>query len=335
MSGVRVCVVVPTRNRVELLRRTLTSVLDQRGVSLEVVVVDEASSDGTAQFLQLLDECRVTVVRHETPLGVAAARNAGMRNATAPWVAFVDDDDVWAPTKLAAQLDALRRTDGARWSCVGAVTVDDRMRVLLAGRPPKGQWVAGELLQRNLIPGGGSGVLVETELLRALVGFDVELSNLADWDMWLRLSLESPLAAVHAPLVGYLRHRQSLSHDASGMRREVAYINRKHGATRAAWSIKDASSFQLRWVAHMHVRAGRRIEPVRIYLKLARRGDWRALVRAVLLGIWPALIAAIDWNARRRVPADWCAAANEWLGALPPPVGLAVPIIRIDGKMTE
>ncbi len=319
VAEARVSVVIPTRNRIDLLPRTLGSVLAQRDVELEVIVVDEASTDGTAEYIQGLRDPRLTVIRHERPRGVAEARNAGLRAAKARWVAFLDDDDIWAPTKLADQLNALAASPGARWSCVGAVTINPRLRVLIASHPPEGPWVAGELLPRNRIPGGGSGVVVDAELIRALGGFDTQLSNLADWDMWLRLSLVAPLAVVDAPLVGYLRHRRSLSHDASGMRRELDHINVKHATTRTAWGLTDAGSFQQRWVANMHVRAGRRVEPVRIYLRLARRGDGRALVRAVLLGMWPPLIAVIDWHARRRVPVGWRIEAEAWLAAHPHP----------------
>lgn len=308
-----VSVVVPTRNRVGLLARTLRSVLAQEDVALEVIVVNEASTDATALFLDRLGDPRVRVVHHERPLGVAAARNAGVALARAKWVAFTDDDDLWAPTKLTQQLQALAAAPDARWCCVGAVTIDDSLRVLLAGRPPSGPWVAGELLVRNRIPGGGSGVLAETALVRELGGFDPQLANLADWDMWLRMSLTSPLATVDAPLVGYLRHRRSLSHDSSGMRHELAHIAVKHAVTRQMWGLADASMSQLRWVAHMDVRAGRRIEPIRIYLKLGRRGDHRALVRALLVGVWPGFITAIDWHARRRVPVEWRERAEAWL----------------------
>src|SRR5918994_6933731 len=95
----RVSVVIPTRNRRELLLRTLASVLAQENVDIAVVVVDEASSDGTGDALTSLAEPRVSVVRHATPLGVAAARNAGLEHVDTDWVAFVDDDDVWAPDK--------------------------------------------------------------------------------------------------------------------------------------------------------------------------------------------------------------------------------------------
>src|SRR2546421_10333643 len=116
MPTPEISVVIPTRNRRALVSRALTTVLGQRNVDIEVFVVDEGSSDGTAELVRSLADSRVTVVRHETPKGVANARNAGLARARAPWVAFLDDDDVWAPDKLALQRDA---ATGARWACGG------------------------------------------------------------------------------------------------------------------------------------------------------------------------------------------------------------------------
>src|SRR5438128_8506232 len=97
-----VTVVVPTKDRRQVLDVALRSILAQEGVDVRVVVVDDGSSDGTAAWLADLDP-RVEVVRHDTPTGAAAARNDGLDRVTTDWGAFCDDDDVWAPTKLAKQ----------------------------------------------------------------------------------------------------------------------------------------------------------------------------------------------------------------------------------------
>src|SRR5690349_1209363 len=106
MSTRQVSVVIPTRNRRELLLRAVRSVLHQREVSLSVVVVDEASTDGSADAVRALGDPRVQVVRHASPRGVSQARNTGLQQVQSPWVAFLDDDDLWAPDKLSAQLEA-------------------------------------------------------------------------------------------------------------------------------------------------------------------------------------------------------------------------------------
>src|SRR5687767_2206546 len=102
-----VTVVVPTRNRRAVLALTLGTIVRQRGdVDVRVVVVDEGSSDDTPAYLAAVAGDGVRVVRHDEPKGLAAARNAGIELADTRWIAFCDDDDLWAPDKLDAQLDA-------------------------------------------------------------------------------------------------------------------------------------------------------------------------------------------------------------------------------------
>jgi len=208
-----VTVIIPTRNRRHLLFRTLHSVLAQRAVSQSVVIVDDGGHDGTDKSLRALSDPRVQVVRHETRRGVSEARNTGLALAKTPWVAFVDDDDLWAPDKLPAQLAAVTADGSAQWSCAGSVVVDNEARVLGWGDPPYERDLSDLLLQSLSIPGGGSGVLAATSLARAVGGFDDTMSNLADWDFYLRLAQDSPVAAVHEPLVGYFLHPGSTDHD--------------------------------------------------------------------------------------------------------------------------
>jgi glycosyltransferase involved in cell wall biosynthesis len=211
---VAVSVIIPTRNRRELLLRAVHSVLRQHGVGLSVVVVDEASSDGSADAAERLPDPRVRVVRHTTRQGVSRARNTGLEHVDSPWVAFLDDDDLWAPAKLSAQLEALRRHPQAQWACTSAVLIDSEYRIVgMTFPPPSGADVADLMLRANAVPGGGSGVLVATELARQIGGFDAALANLADWDFYTRLSLRSPVATVPEPLVGYYVHADGMAHD--------------------------------------------------------------------------------------------------------------------------
>src|SRR4051812_11474842 len=197
-----ISVVVPTHDRRVLLARTLRSICAQREVELEIIVVDDGSRDGTPAALATFGDPRVRSVRNETAQGVAAARNRGLEEAAAPWVAFCDDDDVWAPTKLAVQRAALSRVRGAQWSSTGAVTVDEALRLNgPAVHPPPDGDVARVMLVRNAVPGGASSVVAATSLVREVGAFDASLSVSADYDLWLRLSLGAPHAAVDHPLV--------------------------------------------------------------------------------------------------------------------------------------
>ena len=125
-----VTVVVPTRNRGSVLPLTLASILSQVDVAVSVVVVDDSSADDSGEWLRSFPDPRLRVIQRDRPGGPAAARNDGMAAAHTRWVAFCDDDDLWAPSKLAAQLAALEAKPHARWSCTGTVSVDESLAVV-------------------------------------------------------------------------------------------------------------------------------------------------------------------------------------------------------------
>ncbi len=101
----KISVVVTTRNRQDLLRSTLRCVRDQSWKNIEVIVVDEASSDGTLEMLAA-DFPEAKAVHHETPRGISGARNSGLDRATGDWVFFLDDDDLIHPRHLEQLLEA-------------------------------------------------------------------------------------------------------------------------------------------------------------------------------------------------------------------------------------
>jgi glycosyltransferase involved in cell wall biosynthesis len=222
-----VSVVIPTRNRSALLAMSLRGVLAQRDVALEVIVVDEASEDDTRSVIAKLDDPRIRVVRHDTCQGVSAARNRGVAEARAEWIAFLDDDDLWAPDKLAQQLHAARET-GAPWVYVGHVNVNIHNEVT-GGEPPLlPEALLRELPARNVVPGGCSGVMVSKRALASAGGFDVRLQPLADWDLWLRLARTGPPACVPRPLVAYRVHGHQMSLDAARVEREFSILSERY-----------------------------------------------------------------------------------------------------------
>jgi len=297
-----VSVVIPTHNRCQLLQRTLSSVLAQSGVRFEVIIVDDGSTDGTSEFLLSLEDPAVVVLRHEVPRGVSAARNAGLRIARGTWVAFTDDDDLWAPYKLRAQLDAAQRLPGAGWVVVGEVVVDPALRII-AGRQPPREAEMRNLLLYNIVPAGGSGTMVRTELLRQLGGFSIDLTVLADWDLWIRLFLAAPAAFVRRPLVAYLVHATSMSHDTTQIERELAVVISRYAAARTNHEATFLQTVWLQWVARMQLQAHDRTAAARTALSMCRH--WRE---------WPAFAAAaVTSLPRRRRPRWWRQEGERWL----------------------
>lgn len=296
-----VTVVVPTRNRHRLLVRTLTAILHQQVDDLEVIVVDDGSTDGTSEIVKRLGDDRIRLIRSTLSLGVARARNLGMEVATKTWVAFNDDDDLWSPRKLALQLASLRAHPQAQWCVTGAATIDQSWQILNSRTPPPAGDVEDLLLRCNRVPGGGSGVLVSTALALRTEGFDPQLSMLADWDMWIRLALLSPLATVPEPLVLSLRHDGNMSLDVSHAVHELDYIGAKYAVKRAARNVGPHDRGMLRWIAWTEARAGRRRASVRLYVLGARQErSWRLLGRAGVAALGPQAVSLWEQLRLRR-----------------------------------
>ncbi len=318
-----VSVVIPTHNRLHFLKRSLGTVLAQRDVTLEVVVVDDGGKDDTLGFVGGIGDERIRLIRHEVPKGVAAARNSGLLEARAEWVAFLDDDDLWAPDKLAAQLEAASRHGTAGWVCTGSVNVDEDL-VVLAVTPPASETDLPNLLAFNHIPGGASGTVVRAELARSVGGFDTNLSNLADWDMWIRLSLKSPLATVRRPLVARFEHEGGLSGDPRGILEEFERVAGKYGSIREERGIVPSGA-TLNWFARRQVEAGNGRAAARNYVHVARTyGDHKSWGRAVAAYVWPELLQR-RWKrlAGRTLNSPWAEEAEAWLAPLrlPPAPG--------------
>lgn len=304
-----VSVVIPTRNRWNTLVLALSSVLHQRDVALEVIVVDEASTDGTNEALDAVarHDARVRVVRHTQPMGLAAARNAGLREARGRWVAFLDDDDFWHPAKLSQQVAAVA-VGGTSWTFGSAVYVDDRLRpfhiVSTTG-------VVEQLLDINSVPAGGSGVLASREVLLELGGFDVHLSAFEDWDCWLRLLGRDEPAITSEVLTAYRIAAGSMSHSVEPMEQALSQMAERHPDLRV-----DTPASRLAYgtyFALQHARSGRRRASVQTLLKL-RPLRPLFLVQALWVAVsgtaWTRPVWARTLRERRAL-----AAAGAWIPA--------------------
>ncbi len=308
-----VAVVIPTHDRCALLALTLRSVLWQRDVELEVVVVDDGSSDDTAGMVAGLGDTRVRLVRHPTALGVSAARNRGIAEARGAWVAFLDDDDLWAPDKLARQLQAARGT-GRAWAYAGAVSVDEHLRVVEGGPPLPPERIVELLGRYNPMPVGASNVLVRADVLTRAGPFDTRLRRSEDWDMWIRLARLGQPAWVRQPLVAYRMHAGSNAFlDTAWMLEEATVIARRYRlpVDRAA---------QYRRAAWTCLRAGRRREALRYYAQAVQIGDVKSVARAMVALLYPAATDSHPGRRFRHRPDPrserWKAEAQAWLDQL-------------------
>jgi glycosyltransferase involved in cell wall biosynthesis len=263
-----VSVVIPTRDRWHvLLTRGLPAALNQVGVLVEVIVVDDGSS--TPPPVEARDDPRVRVISRQGSDGVGAARNRGIREAQAAWVAFLDDDDVWAPTKLAATITAVRAAE-ADFGFSSALVVDDQLRPIWLIPAPDPEDLAPRLLRDNVIPGGASNIVAKRSIIERSGGFDETFSALADWDLWLRLADAGTAGATSEPLLAFRRAswvlRDSRAHSEEPVRfvekhRDLA---RRHGAS-FSWVGYE------QWMGRTLFLAGRRRAAARSFLATGLR----------------------------------------------------------------
>jgi glycosyltransferase involved in cell wall biosynthesis len=263
-----VTVVIPTRDRSTLLQGALRSALGQEGICLEVLAVDDGSTDATPDVLAGVEDERLRVLRNAHPRGVAHARNRALEAARGSWIAFLDDDDVWSPRFLRTLLDAVDERRDAVLAYARTIMLDGRrepIQVLPLAQPPD---LLRELLRRNAI-GAPCGVVLRTDVVRRVGGFDERLSLRADWDLWIRMAHEGPGVACPEVLVGYTRHLESMSlvHlEAAGP--ELRYLAEKHDALARALGVRFGVRPYLTWSAASHRRAGRRLPAAVAYVRL-------------------------------------------------------------------
>jgi glycosyltransferase involved in cell wall biosynthesis len=322
-TGPEVSIVIPTKDRPDDVRRAALCALDQRLAAVEVVVVDDGSQVPASEAL--LDvvaaaEGRLRIVRDEASGGVARARNRGVAAARAPWVGFCDDDDLWAPTKVRAHLDALAVSGGLDgpigWSCSAAVKVDEDLRVIQQQDVPPPATIADRILGANVVPGGASSVIARTQLVRRLGGFDPAFSTLADWDLWVRLAAAAPLAVVDDALVAYVVQSDSMSADTALLADDLGRFHAKHRAERQARGVAFDRANWERYVGDMELRAGNRLGATRRYWAAVRAGrpsSWKLGVAALVNPQWA--LTHLQGRRRLHTAQDGVAAAESWLAA--------------------
>jgi glycosyltransferase involved in cell wall biosynthesis len=231
-----VSVIMPTRNRAELLKRSIASIRAQTFGDFELIVVNDGSSDHTRQVLDELgrEEPRLRAIHNQQGGGAAAARNAGIAAARGEFLAFQDDDDFWLVEKLELQVAALRQAPQAQWCLCGYVRMEPH-RVRYFG----GQYYYDQLDYDGGIGWGGPDYsLIATPcwlVRRGAFGqagtFDPRLRSWDDWELGLRLFKLGKPAFVDAPLFmqDHIRGSSMMGNEPARAN-DLQIIMDKHGA---------------------------------------------------------------------------------------------------------
>lgn len=218
-SDIDVSVIIPCYNRADLLLRSINSVRDQQGAySVQIIVVDDGSTDTTKTLLEPLITSNAITYIYQQNQGVSAARNTGLQNAKGVWIALLDSDDYWHADKLVNQLDLLQ-TSGLKVVHSAETWVDNGQLRNQKQHHQKfgGQIFTACLAQCAMSP---SSIILHKSVFEDLGHFDVDLPVCEDYDMWLRVAAHYQVAYLDAPLVTkYAGHDNQLSRTFWGMDR--------------------------------------------------------------------------------------------------------------------
>lgn len=211
-----VSVIIPAYNQAHYLGLAIQSALDQQVHDVEIVVVDDGSTDNTRQVAQAFTDTRVRYVYQENQ-GLSAARNTGIRLATGQFITFLDSDDLFLPEKLTLLMAEMAQRPFLGFVAGEAILIDEANNHLPhrmdAGLPQDSR----ELLLGNPLHVGS--VLVRREWLAQAGDFDESLRACEDWDMWLRLArCGCQMAFVAQPVSLYRVHQAQMTRQAERMR---------------------------------------------------------------------------------------------------------------------
>ncbi len=222
-----ISVIIPVHNRQDVLPRAVGSVLKQKGVSFELIIVDDGSTEDPCSKLgaqttpvSLPKECHaLRIIRCPENKGPAAARNRGIKETHGTWIAFLDSDDEWKPGKLKAQLDFFAKHPDYGICQTEEIWVRNGTRVNPMKKHKKyGGWIFRECLPLCIV--SPSAVMMQRKFFDAVGLFDESLPACEDYDLWLRIASRYPVGLIEKPyLIKYGGHTDQRSREFPAMDR--------------------------------------------------------------------------------------------------------------------
>lgn len=226
MQKALVSVIIPNFNYSRYLPEAIDSVLAQTYSNIEIIVVDDGSTDDSRAVIESYGN-RLRAIFQENQ-GVSAARNRGIEESSGDLIAFLDADDIWLPKKIEAQVNKFKTDSELGLVHVGILDIQSE------GNPGESHldgmegWVAEEmLLGKAVICGGGSGAMVSKLALNEVDGFDPRFSTSADWEFFYRVASRYKIGMVRDVLVHYRLHATSMHLNIALMEREMLLAHQK------------------------------------------------------------------------------------------------------------
>lgn len=205
-----VSVIIPTYNRAQLIAMAIDSVLAQTYKDLEIIVVDDSSTDNTEELVKgfIKRDNRIKYIKHDINKGGAEARNTGIKNARGDYVAFLDSDDMWVSEKLERQINIFEENDDIALVYSNFIRVNDAGEHIGLGIKPKtiiSGFIFREILLRKVYVPLQTWI-VRKDCFEEVGGFDTEFRTSHDRDMIVRIARQYKIFGVKEPLTLFRRH---------------------------------------------------------------------------------------------------------------------------------
>ncbi|ANU10186.1 glycosyl transferase family 2 [Planococcus antarcticus DSM 14505] len=201
----KVSVIIPTYNRSELLKKAVKSLENQSHQNFEIIIIDDFSTDDTAEVVQEMQDDRIIYLKHDTNKGGSEARNTGIKMATGRFIGFLDSDDQWLPDKLEKQLQLFADRPDVGVIYTGVQVVNENNQPTRKIIPEYQGNILSNLFESNCID-TTSSVLVKKEVLDQVQGFDAGLPSCQDWDLYIRLAQVTKFDYVKESMVLFYHH---------------------------------------------------------------------------------------------------------------------------------
>lgn len=267
-----ISVVIPTYNRAALVKRAIESVLAQSYSRLEIIVVDDASSDDTADVINTMRDGRIRYLPQQENAGASVSRNIGVQAATGEYVAYLDSDDTWEPTKIERQLAAVNsRSDPSRVVCYTQTIIDNGVsrtympRRAIGDKEPIADYI---LSDQGLIH---TSTLLLHKSLALAVPFNSRYRVMEDWDVFLTLEkMDVDWVYVEAPLSIWYAERREGRLSSTSTIDECLFWLREH---QASFTEKTKHRFMLKPVLGPLIGRGeRKTYAIKIVVDAIRAG---------------------------------------------------------------
>ncbi len=216
-----VSVIIPSYNRAKTIKQSIMSVLKQSYTDIEVIVVDDCSTDNTAEIVKMISDKRIKYIHHSKKQGACAARNTGINYAQGEYIAFQDSDDIWKGNKLQIQMKVLKdkKTD----------VVFSAINRHNYGRNPYKfpTMLSGEKSEHDIVMGfyASTQTIVGKREVFEQYKFDTEIARMQDYDLMVRVSRNKKIYYVDLPLVDVFLQEDSITTKNTDKHKKIVEIS--------------------------------------------------------------------------------------------------------------